>query len=126
MRGFVKECDLMANKKRHKRKAGMTDSGVSFSLESIVIGVVVLLAVISFLTLSFGENNQVFIMIAVVVCVILFLIGVFLFNRWKQKQARKKFENAKIDRMLSKPLTTFGDGENEDEATRLAKLYQDK
>jgi len=116
----------MANRKRHKRKPGMTDSGVSFSLENIVIGVVVLLATISFLTLSFGENNQVFIIVVAVVCVILFLIGVLLFNRWKKKQAREKFENAKIDKMLSKPLITFGDNDNEDEATKLAKLYQDK
>jgi len=59
----------------------------------------------------------------------LFLLGLFIFNRWKRKQAQKKFENAKIDKMLSKPLATWGgenDGNNakEDEVTKLAKLYE--
>ena len=100
----------------------MFGSKQGLSLESILFGIVVLLVVISFLSLSLSGNSQVFAIVAVVVSAILFLLGVVLFNRWKRKQALKKFEDAKIDRLLSKPLATLG--EEEDEATKRAKLYE--
>jgi len=120
----------MGTRKR-KRKPGMMGIESGLSLERILIGVVVLLAAISFLSLTFGENNQIFVIIGVAVGVILLVMGFLLFNYWKRKQARKKFENAKIDKMLSKPLIPFGENygkeksENKDEATKLAEMYDE-
>jgi len=107
---------------KKRRKPGMMGFNSVFTFRNIVIGVVIILAVMSFLSLFL--DSYVFVIVATVVCVVLLLLVLFLINFWKQKQARKKFENAKIDRMLSKPLVTFG--ENEDEASKLAKLYEDK
>lgn len=112
----------MGNGRQHKRRPGMLGNEHRVSPESILFGAVILLTVISFLSLSLDENHQVFVIVAVAAIAILFVLGLILFNRRKRKQARKKFEDAKIDRMLSKPLATFG--KEEDEATKLAKLYE--
>jgi len=90
-------------------------------LFALVTVVAVIFFVSTFFTSEEGANR--FIWMAFIV-VLAGIAGGLLFMRFKRKQARKKFEDAKLDRMLRNLPAEFGP--EEDEAAKLAKLYDAK
>ena len=66
------------------------------------------------------DNRAIWITLIVAAGVVTVLL--ILFNFWKRKQEQKNLEAEQTERILSQDLSTF----SEDDATRLAKQYEDE
>ena len=108
---------------KEAEKMGGMNSGLALIL-GMVVGWLMLVALASFTVHFFipltGGGGIITVVVGIVSAA-----GIALYVLKKRKEERREEENRAADLILDRGLTTF-DSEGENEADKLAKLYEDK